>query len=132
MTTGEAGKPGGPGGAGGAGGAGGDGASNGYSTMDRWNKVVVWVLVIVIILLAAVAFQITTRNNAIADIRTASQRIELAALHTEQVLVEVVEQSDTPEAEAQRQAIARALADIAAMKALLCSLPELAEADECP
>lgn len=132
MTTGEPGKPGGPGGAGGAGGAGGDGASSsGYSKMDRWNKSIVWVLSVVVVLLAGLAFQIEVRGDAIAEIHVATQRVELAAIHTEQVLLEAAEQSATPEAEAQRQAIARALVDIAVVRSLLCSLPDLAEAPEC-
>ncbi len=88
-------------------------------------------LVVIIIFLVVLGWQIDRRTDSIQTINESAQRIEEAALHTEEVLVEVVEARDAPEAVAQQQAVREALAQIRDIHAILCSAPDLADVPEC-
>jgi cytochrome oxidase assembly protein ShyY1 len=88
-------------------------------------------LFVIVVVLALLGWQVEQRNDAIHEIREAADRIEVAAVHTEEVLVEVVEERDTPEAIAQSERVAQALDDIASVKAMLCDLPEFTEDPRC-
>jgi hypothetical protein len=88
-------------------------------------------LFVVVTILALLGWQVEQRNEAIEEIRTAAERIEDAAVHTEEVLVEVVEERGSPEAIAQSERVAEALDDIAAVRAMLCDLPEFDDDPRC-
>lgn len=88
-------------------------------------------LSVVIVLLIVLYLQIDRRNDSIEVITESAARIETAAVHTEEVLLEVVEASESPEAQAQQRAIREALGQIRQIHDILCSAPELAEAAEC-
>jgi uncharacterized protein YecA (UPF0149 family) len=79
-----------------------------------------WVLVVVIVLLAGLALQVEARNSAIVDLREASSRVEVAAVNTEQILTEIIQQQQTPEGQAQDAQIRQAVQEIFNIKQLLC------------
>lgn len=88
-----------------------------------------WATVVVIVMVAGLFYVIQVRADAIEEIQSSAHRIEEAATHTEEVLIEVVDARSTPEAIAQNEAVRRAIEDIAAVRRMLCSLPQL-QADE--
>lgn len=92
---------------------------------------VAFALTVIIVLLLIVTWQVDRRTDSIATINESAQRIEEAAVHTEQVLLEVVEASETPEAVAQQQAVRDALGQIRQIHDLLCSVEQFVDAAEC-
>ena len=103
--------------------------------MTPVNRALSWVSTFVLVALlvggSVFAFQLDRRTELIANINESAARIETAALHTEQVLTEVVEAGQTPEAVAQQEAVREALAQIRQIHDLLCSAPDFADATEC-
>lgn len=90
-----------------------------------------WATIVVIIMVSGLFYIIAQRNDAIDNLQQAATRIELAATHTEEVLIETVEEGRTPEATAQAQRVREALEEIAEIRQLLCQLPELVDKPAC-
>lgn len=108
---------------------------------ERWRRIegnrMIFALIVVLVstvvfLLAFWVWQTERRTDALDELAAATARIEEAAVHTEQVLVEVVEARDTPEAVAQNQRVREALAEIGQIKRILCDTVEHPECQEEP
>lgn len=97
----------------------------------RVEVVAVFLVALAMLAVGVLGWQLQTRNDAIQELQDQTQRVEEAATHTEQVLVDVIEAREAPEAIAQQQQVRQALADIRDIKALLCAVPENADAAEC-
>lgn len=90
-----------------------------------------WATIVVIIMVAGLFYTVAQRNQAIDSLQTTAVRIDRAATNTEEVLVGVIEEQQTPESQAQAQRVREALEEIAIIRRLLCELPELADMPAC-
>lgn len=97
-----------------------------------WDRLAMFAAVLLIVGAGVWAWIIDERTEAIATIAEASHRIEQVATNTEEMLSDSLAAQQTPESVAERQAVRRAVNDIADIKALLCDLPELSDHDGCP
>lgn len=99
--------------------------------VDAETRFIAFGLAVVLFAVIILGWQIDRRTDAIATIQQSADTIQEAATNTERLLTEVVEADRSPEAEEQRQAVRRALSEIRDIKTLLCSVEQLAAAEEC-
>lgn len=90
-----------------------------------------WATLVVIIMVAGLFYVLDQRQDAIAEIQQSAVRIEQVASHTEEILIGVAEERESPDAVAQSAQVGEALRDIEIIRQLLCELPELADSPAC-
>lgn len=93
-------------------------------TVTRSSRFVSWAVLVVIVCLVVLGWQIDRRTQAISTIEQSAHRIEAAALHTEQLLVETLEARQSEDAMTFQLRVREALQEIREIKTLLCDTLE--------
>lgn len=94
-------------------------------------RFVLFFLATLTVILGLLGLQVERRNDALHELQMATARVERAAVNTEQVLIEVVEARDTPEAVARNRRVTEALSQIETIIELLCQIDDPVRAEAC-
>jgi hypothetical protein len=83
------------------------------------------------LILAFLGWQVEQRNNTLEELQEATTRVEEAATHTEEVLLDLVEARSTPERLARDTRVTEALNQIEVILGLLCEIDDPVRAEAC-
>lgn len=89
---------------------------------SRWFSL--WAMAVVVVGLLILGWQIDRRTEAIAELEQATARIEEAASHSEQILVDTLAASDDEDPAAFQRRVSQAIREIREVKIILCDTLE--------
>ena len=87
-------------------------------------RFIAFFMVVLTLILVFMGWQADRRSDALTELREATARVEEAAVHTEEVLVEILEAQRAPERIARDTRVTEALDQIELILELLCQIDD--------